>query len=157
MGTTLSATRFCAYHNPPVYHRRRRYRPRTIRSDLILVVALPVFCHLPRHRPSRLPFHLIPQPSTFLPRGSSIVLPLPRACLPSKSAQLGASRAFLPLASFFKRQTAELPFIPCLREPRERTRVFSLPCLFISREYVSYCPLPVSADSAGETALLAAD
>jgi hypothetical protein len=106
---------------------------------------------------SRLPFHLIPQPSTSPPR-SSIVLPSPRACLPSKSARLGRSRAFLPLASFFKRQTAELPFIPCLRGPRERTRVFGLLCLFISRECVSCCPpLPVSADSAGETALSAAD
>jgi len=50
-GTTLSATRFCAYHSPWVYHRRRQCRPRPIWSDLILVTLI----HHPlsiRHLPS---------------------------------------------------------------------------------------------------------
>ena len=36
-GTTLSATRFCAYHSPPVHHRRHRCHPRPIWSDLNLL------------------------------------------------------------------------------------------------------------------------
>lgn len=50
-GTTLSATRFCAYHSPRVYHHRRQCRPRPIWSDLILVTLI----HHPlsiRHLPS---------------------------------------------------------------------------------------------------------
>jgi len=39
-GTTLSATRFCAYHSPRVYHHRRQCRPRPIWSDLILVILI---------------------------------------------------------------------------------------------------------------------
>lgn len=36
-GTTLSATRFCAYHSPPIHHRRHRCHPRPIWSDLNLL------------------------------------------------------------------------------------------------------------------------
>ena len=50
-GTTLSATRFCAYHSPWVYYHRRQCRPQPIWSDLILVTLI----HHPfsiRHLPS---------------------------------------------------------------------------------------------------------
>lgn len=39
-GTTLSTTRFCAYHSPRVYHHRRQCRPRPVWSDLILVTLI---------------------------------------------------------------------------------------------------------------------
>lgn len=72
-GTTLSATRFCAYHSPPVYHHRRQCRRRAIWSDLILVALI-------RHPlstldlPSRLPSYLISLSASFT-RG------LPHPCL----------------------------------------------------------------------------
>lgn len=50
-GTTLSATRFCAYHSPPIHHRRHRCHPRPIWSDLnlldpILYSRAPYICRL---------------------------------------------------------------------------------------------------------------
>lgn len=114
-GTTLSATRFCAYHSPPVYHHRRRYRPRTIwshpsrpdpPSPFSISPPSPLhiyhftwfrsFLHLPREIPPYLRFPRNPQSST----------PLRIESFPSRG--------------FLKWQTAELPFIPCPYKLRER-------------------------------------
>lgn len=64
-GTTLSATRFCAYHSPPVHHRRHRCHPRPIWSDLNLLRSKPL--------PLRSPYICISAASFFLHLPSSFL------------------------------------------------------------------------------------
>lgn len=68
-GTTLSATRFCAYHSPPVHHRRHRCHPRPIWSDLNLLRFKPL--------PLRSPYICISAASFFLHLPVPFFFPLP--------------------------------------------------------------------------------
>lgn len=96
-GTTLSATRFCAYHSPPIHHRRHRCHPRPIWSDLnlldpILYSRAPYICRLLLRSSSSLLFPVTQHESLFTQRSCCLFLPRRQTC--SRSSEREAQLRF---------------------------------------------------------------